>query len=98
MDVPETPQRQALMFVRLVAGCLILIGLLDTSLYVAHCFRLKKPATPIQSPNPAPVVRLEQAEPVRALPIVFNSIPFVAGVVIWIKAKAAAEWVSDKLE
>ena len=36
--------------------------------------------------------------PVKFVPIVLNSIPFVFGVVILIKAKAVAEWLSDKLD
>ena len=68
------------MFVRLVAACFMVIGLLDTGLYVTQCFEPKHPA------------------PVKILPIALNSIPFVIGVVILIKAKAIANWISDKLE
>lgn len=94
MDAPEASNRQALMFVRLVAGCLILVGLLDTSLYVAHCFRVKKP----ESQEAAPTMQFEQSAPVEALPIVLNSLPCLAGVVILIKSKAVADWVAEKLE
>ena len=68
------------MFVRLVAGCFMVIGLLDTGLYLTQCYEPKSPA------------------PVKALPIAFDSIPFVIGVVILIRAKAVANWISDKLE
>ncbi len=68
------------MFVRLVAGCFMVIGLLDTGLYLTQCFEPKHPA------------------PVKVLPMVLNSIPFLIGVAVLIKAKAIAQWISDKLE
>ena len=58
----------------------MVVGLLDTGLYLTQCFEPKHPA------------------PVKILPIAFNSIPFVIGVVILAKAKAIANWISDKLE
>jgi hypothetical protein len=76
----DAPLRGALNFVRLVAGCFMVIGLLDTGLYLTQCFEPKHPA------------------PVKVLPMVLNSIPFVIGVAILIKAKAIAQWISDKLE
>jgi hypothetical protein len=76
----DAPLRGALMFVRLVAGCFMVIGLLDTGLYLTQCFEPKHPA------------------PVKAFPIVLDSIPFLVGVGILIKAKAIANWISDKLE
>ena len=76
----DAPIRGALNFVRLVAACLMVIGLLDTGLYLEKCFEPKNPA------------------PVKILPIVLDSIPFAIGVVILIKAKAVANWISDKLE
>jgi hypothetical protein len=76
----DAPLRGALNFVRLVAGCFMVIGLLDTGLYLTQCYEPKHPS------------------PVRILPIVFNSIPFVVGVVVLIKAKAVANWISDRLE
>ncbi len=36
--------------------------------------------------------------PVEAVPCLVKSLPFVAGVVVFIKAKALAEWLSDKLD
>ena len=68
------------MFVRLVAACFMVIGLLDTGLYWAQCLEPKNPA------------------PVKVLPILLNSIPLVIGVAILIRAKAIANWISDKLE
>ena len=44
--------RAARMLVRLVAGCIILIGLLDVSVYVARCL---EPAHP-QPVRPFPIV------------------------------------------
>jgi hypothetical protein len=76
----DAPLRGALMFVRLVAGCFMVIGLLDTGLYLTQCYEPKNPVS------------------VKALPIMLNSIPFVIGVVVLIKAKAVASWLSDKLE
>jgi len=72
--------RAALMLVRLVAACIMVVGLLDTGLYVTRCY------------EPGSTV------PVRVLPIVLNSIPFVIGIGVWIRAKAIARWVADKFE
>ena len=76
----DAPTRGALMFVRLVAGCFIIIGLLNIGLYLTQCFEPKHPT------------------PVKVLPIAFNSIPLLIGVAILVKAKAIANWISDKLE
>ena len=94
----DAPQRGVLSFIRLVAACLILIGFLDTGIYVAHCFRVKKPATVLQSQGPPPAIQFEQSAPVKVLPIAINSIPLVAGVVILFKTRAIADWISEKLE
>jgi hypothetical protein len=80
MIAMDAPLRGALMFVRLVAACFMVVGLLDTGLYLKQCFEPKHPA------------------PVKILPIVLNSIPFVIGVVILVQAKAIANRISDKLE
>ncbi len=37
-------------------------------------------------------------EPVEIIPCVLKSLPFVAGVVVLIKARSLAEWLSDKLD
>ena len=68
------------MLVRLVAACVMVIGLLDTGLYLTQCLASKHPV------------------PVKILPIVFNSIPFVIGIVILIRAKAIGNWIANKLE
>jgi tellurite resistance protein TehA-like permease len=74
------PFRGALMLVRLVAVCVIVIGMLDVGLYLTKCYEIKHPM------------------PVKVLPIVWNSVPALIGIVILAKARAIAEWVSDKLE
>ena len=38
------------------------------------------------------------AVPVAVIPCVIRSIPFVGGVVILVRARAIAEWVSEKLD
>ncbi len=38
------------------------------------------------------------AVPMEILPCIVKSLPFVAGVVVFIKAKALAEWLSDQLD
>jgi hypothetical protein len=76
----ESPHRAALSLVRLVALCLIAIGLLDTCLYLTKCF--------------APHHRV----PVNYLTVLLDFIPGLVGIVIIIKAKAIAEWLSDKIE
>jgi hypothetical protein len=37
-------------------------------------------------------------QPLNVVPIVLNSIPFLAGVAVLIKARAITDWLSDKLE
>ena len=68
------------MFVRLIAGCVMLVGLLDVGLYLTKCLLPRPPL------------------PVKVLPILSNSIPLVIGVVIFIKARAVADWLAEKLE
>jgi hypothetical protein len=36
--------------------------------------------------------------PMEIFPCIVKALPFVAGVVVFIKAKALAEWLSDKLD
>ena len=80
MTAMDAQLRGALNFVRLVAACLMVLGLLDTGLYLGQCFEPKHPS------------------PVKILPIVLNSVPFVIGVVILIRTKTVANWISDKFE
>jgi hypothetical protein len=90
--------RGVLSFVRLVAACFMVVGLLETGLYLTKCLLPKQPAPVLQSNDSTPAVQTQHSAPVKVLPIMFNSIPLVAGVVILIKAKAIANWISDKLE
>jgi len=48
----DSPLRGALNFIRLVAACFMVIGLLDTGLYLTQCYAPK---------NPAPVKALPMA-------------------------------------
>ena len=44
------------------------------------------------------VVSSTHHEPVEILPCVLKSVPAIVGLVILIKAKAIAEWISNKLD
>jgi hypothetical protein len=44
------------------------------------------------------VVCHQKNESVEIIPCVLKSLPFVAGVVVLIKARSLAEWLSDKLD
>ena len=90
--------RQALLFVRFTAVCVMMVGLLDTGLYVAQCWQQKQPPPAAQIQNPAPVSPSEHAAPVKVVPFVLNAIPFVVGIVMLVKAKSIAAWISEKLE
>jgi hypothetical protein len=37
-------------------------------------------------------------EPVQIVPCVVKSLPLIAGLVILLKSKSLAEWISDKLD
>jgi hypothetical protein len=41
---------------------------------------------------------LAHKQPVKMLHFALPAVPLVAGVVVLVKAKAAAKWISDKLE
>jgi hypothetical protein len=76
----ESSQRGALSLVRLVAACLIVVGLLDVGLYLTKCF--------------APGRHV----PVNYLIVFLDFIPGLAGIIVLIKSKAIAEWLSDMIE
>jgi hypothetical protein len=76
----ESSQRGALSLVRLIAGCLMVVGLLDIGLYLAKCF----------TPN--------HHVPVNYLIVLLDFIPGFIGIVVLIKSKAIAEWLSDLIE
>lgn len=83
----ESSQRGALGLVRLIAGCLIVIGLLDAGLYFTQYLGL------LSSPT-----HHEQRQPLNVLRVVLDSLPVIAGIVILIKARPIAEWVADLIE
>jgi hypothetical protein len=74
----ESPERGALMLVRIIAAALIGWAVVDVSLYL--------------------VLRNQNQQPVEVLPVVLKSIPFVVGVIFFIKARSLADWISDKLD
>jgi hypothetical protein len=83
----ESSQRGALGLVRLIAGCLIVIGLLDAGLYFTQYLSLFSSQT-----------HHEPRQPLNVLRVILDSLPVIAGIVILIKAKSIAEWVSDLIE
>jgi hypothetical protein len=76
----ESSQRGALFLVRLVAGCIIVMGLLDAGLYFTQW--LHPP----------------QRAPLNILRVILDSIPIVIGILMFIKSKAIAEWLSDMIQ
>ena len=94
----DAPHRGALSFVRLVAACFMVVGLLDIGLYLTKCLLPKPPAPVLQSNDTTPAVQPKHSAPVKVLPIVFNSIPLVVGGGILFKTKSIVNWISDKLE
>lgn len=83
----ESSQRGALGLVRLVAGCLILIGVLDAGLYFTQYLGLLSSST-----------HHEPRQPLNVLRVVLDSLPIIAGIVILVKARPIAEWVADMIE
>jgi hypothetical protein len=83
----ESSQRGALGLVRLVAGCLIVIGLLDAGLYFTQYLGLLSSQA-----------HHEPRQPLNILRVILDCLPVIAGIVILIKAKAIAEWVADLIE
>jgi hypothetical protein len=85
----DSSERGALGLVRLVALCIIVIGLLDGGIYFTQYLM------PYAGTHPAPNQHLP---PVNILRIIMDSIPVFAGIVMLIKAKAIAEWLSDWIQ
>ena len=87
----ESPERGALGLVRLIAFCLIIIGLLDAGIYftqyVTPYFEIHNHHAQDQHPAPLSILR-----------ITLDSLPIVAGIIVLIKAKALAEWLSDLIQ
>ena len=86
----ESFERAGVSFVRLVAFCLIVVGLVDGGLYLTQFvlpyFELHHH---LASGHP---------QPLNIFRLVLDSIPIVAGIVVLIKAKAIAAWLSDFLQ
>jgi hypothetical protein len=74
----QSPERGALMLVRIIALAFVGWAVAEIALYwaVAH----------------------HHHEPVEISKIVVKALPLVFGVVILIKARAIAEWISDQLD
>jgi uncharacterized membrane protein YidH (DUF202 family) len=83
----ESSQRGALGLVRLIALCLIVIGILDAGLYFTQYLHLFTAQA-----------NHEPRQPLNVLRVVLDSLPVIAGIVILIKSKAIAEWVADLIE
>jgi uncharacterized membrane protein HdeD (DUF308 family) len=81
----ETPQRGALNFVRFVAACLIVIGVLDATLCL--------------TPAVAGLIRhASKHAPVKILSLLLNVIPAVIGIIVLAKARAIAKWIDDQIQ
>ena len=80
----ESSERGALNLVRLVAGCFFIFGLLDAGLCLTEYFM--------------PLVQHHATGPLNILRLVLDSIPLIIGIVIFVKAKALAEWLSDMIQ
>lgn len=83
----ESSQRGALSLVRLVACCIILIGLLDGGLYLTQYM--------MQFQHHG---QSQHAAPLNILRLAIDSIPIIIGIVILIKSHAVAEWVADLIQ
>ena len=74
----DSPERGALMLVRIFGVGLMGWTLAELALYVALCHH--------------------KNEPVEIISCVMKSLPFLAGIVVLIKSRALAEWLSDTLD
>ncbi|HEX3625999.1 MAG TPA: hypothetical protein VH280_11300 [Verrucomicrobiae bacterium] len=86
----ESEKRGALGLVRLVAGCIILLGLLDSGIYFTQYLM---PLAGFQHRDPN-----QHLGPLDIPRIILDSLPVIAGIVIFIKAKPIAEWLSDWID
>jgi|HubBroStandDraft_1064217.scaffolds.fasta_scaffold353237_2 hypothetical protein len=83
----ESSERGALGLVRLVGGCIIIVGLLDAGLYFTQYFmQFSGP----RHHSPAP--------PLHVFRLILDLVPVVLGIVILVKAKALAEWLSKLIQ
>lgn len=83
----ESSQRGALGLVRLIACCLIVLGVLDAGLYFTEYLHVFSSSG-----------HKEPSQPLNVLRLIFDSLPIIAGVVVFIKSRAIAEWLSDLIE
>jgi hypothetical protein len=86
----ESSERGARGLVRLVAACIIVIGLLDGGMYFTQYLM---PYAMNQHP-----AANQHLPPINILRIILDSIPVIAGIVMLIKARAIAEWLSDWMQ
>jgi hypothetical protein len=86
----ESSERGALSLVRLVAGCLIIFGLLDAGMSLTQYL-----GPYLQQQHHVPV---QHSPSLNIFRLLADSIPIIAGIVIFIKAKAIAEWLSDMIQ
>jgi hypothetical protein len=73
-----TPERGALMLVRVIAVAFIAWTLVELALYFA--------------------VSYHEQTPIKILPCAVKSIPLLLGIIILIKSKALAAWISELLD
>ncbi|HEV2454623.1 MAG TPA: hypothetical protein VGY98_10190 [Verrucomicrobiae bacterium] len=85
----ESSERGALGLVRLVAVCIIVIGLLDAGMYFTQYLMPYAASQHGQK---------QHLPPLNILRVLLDSIPVIAGIVMLIKARAIAEWVSDWIQ
>lgn len=86
----DSSERGSIGLVRIVALCIIVLGLLDGGIYFTQYLM---PYAGMGHPGPN-----QHLPPVNVLRVVLDSIPIIAGIVILIKAKAIAAWLSDWIQ
>ena len=74
----DSPERGALLLVRLIAVAFIGWTAVELALYWLVCDH--------------------NHVPIKAIPISAKSLPLAIGLVMLIKSKAVAQWISDKLD
>lgn len=74
----DSPERGALMLVRIIAAALIGWAVVELALYWA--------------------IRSHDNLPLETGTCLLKSLPLLAGVIMLIKARSLAEWISDKLD
>lgn len=87
----ESSQRGALGLVRLVAAGIMLIGVLDGGTYLTQY------VTPYFERHLHPELQ-QSLPPLKIWRLALDAIPVIVGLVILIKAKVVAEWLSDVIE